>query len=103
MLALQAAGIAALVVGVVMVARAPRLGHLRPSSVIPDSAIPGRGGGKGLHGDSRPPGTPLAGTPEPGGQPGPAPRGQAPQPVPEPGAKAPRRPAACGAPSVRTL
>ncbi len=103
MLALQAAGIAALVVGVVMVARSPRLGQLRPSSVIPDSVIPGRGGGKGLHGDSRPPGTPLAGTPEPGGQPGPAPRGQAPQPVPEPGAKAPRRPAAGGAPSVRTL
>jgi drug/metabolite transporter (DMT)-like permease len=102
MLALQAAGIAALVVGVVMVARSPRLGQLRPSSVIPESVIPGRGGGKGPYGDSRPPGTLLAEAPVPGEQrPGPVP--QAPLPVPEPGAKAPRRPAAGGAPSVRTL
>ena len=41
LLALQAAGIAALVVGVIMVARSPRLGQLRPSAVIPDSVIPG--------------------------------------------------------------
>jgi drug/metabolite transporter (DMT)-like permease len=98
LLALQAAGIAALVVGVVMVARSPRLGQLRPSSVIPDSVIPGRAGGKGTHGGSLPPGS--AREPEPGGQrPGPQPPAHA----PEPGAKAPRRPAAGGAPSVRTL
>jgi drug/metabolite transporter (DMT)-like permease len=98
MLALQAAGIAALVVGVIMVARSPRLGQLRPSSVIPDSVIPGHGGGKGLHGESLPPGS--APEPEPAER-RPAQPSQA--HAPEPVATAPGRPAAGGAPSVRTL
>jgi drug/metabolite transporter (DMT)-like permease len=102
MLALQAAGIAALVVGVVMVARSPRLGQLRPSTVIPDSVIPGRIVGKGTHDEAASP----AGAQEP------EPREQQPEaqaktpaqaPAPEPGAKAPRRPAAGGARSVGTL
>jgi drug/metabolite transporter (DMT)-like permease len=97
MLALQAAGIVALVVGVVLVARAPVLGQLRPASVLP-----GHGIGKGPHGDGQPPGAPQARTPEPAGQPGPAPQEPAP-PLPEPGAKASLPPAAGGARSVRTL
>jgi drug/metabolite transporter (DMT)-like permease len=51
MLAVQAVGIAALVVGVIMVARAPVLGQLRPASVIP-----GLGSSKGGPGESIPPG-----------------------------------------------
>jgi drug/metabolite transporter (DMT)-like permease len=98
MLALQAGGIAALVVGVVMVARSPRLGQLRPSSVIPDSVIPGHGGGKDTHDESSLPGS--AQQPELAGQrPGPQSQAHAPEPL----ATAPRRPAAGGAPSVRTL
>ena len=102
MLALQAAGVAALVVGVVMVARSPRLGQLRPSSVLPDAVIPGRSGGKGAHDGSPPP----AGAPEP--EPGerrPAPQAmaQAQPSAPESGTKAPRRPAAGGARSMGTL
>ncbi len=98
LLALQGAGITALVVGVIMVARSPRLGQLRPSAVLPDSVIPGRGGGKCTH-DEYPPPT-DAQQPEPGGQrPGPQPE----RPAPEPGAKAPRRPADGGARSVGTL
>jgi drug/metabolite transporter (DMT)-like permease len=98
LLALQAAGITALVVGVIMVARSPRLGQLRPSAVLPDSVIPGRGGGKGTPDESPPPAG--AREPEPGEQrPGTQPQG----PAPEPGAKAPRRPAAGGARSVGTL
>jgi drug/metabolite transporter (DMT)-like permease len=103
MLALQAAGIVALVVGVIMVARSPRLGELRPSSVIPASVIPGHGGGKGAPGQGTPPGG--APEPEPGEQrPGPGPQKQAPEPVPDPaGNAAPRRPTAGGARSVRAL
>ena len=98
LLALQAAGIAALVVGVIMVARSPRLGQLRPSAVIPDSVIPGLIGGKGSHDESSP--LPAAQEPEPAGQ-----RSE-PQPLgltPEPGAKASRRPAAGSARSMGTL
>jgi drug/metabolite transporter (DMT)-like permease len=98
MLALQAGGIVALVLGVVLVARSPRLGQLRPSAVIPDSVMPGLVGGKGTHDESAPP----AGTEElrPGGQ---RPEPPAPKLTPEPEAKAPRWPAAGGARSVGTL
>jgi hypothetical protein len=104
MLALQAAGIAALVVGVVMVARSPRLGQLRPSSVIPDAVIPGRTGRRGTHDEGPPP----AGTPQPGLgeyrlEPQAKATAQASAPAPEAGATAPRRPAAGGAQSVGTL
>ena len=98
MLALQAAGITALVLGVILVARSPRLGQLRPSAVIPDAVIPGRGGGKGAHDESPPPAG--AQGPEPGEQwPEPQPQAHA----PEPGAKASRRPAAGGPRPVGTL
>jgi drug/metabolite transporter (DMT)-like permease len=105
MLAVQAVGIAALVVGVIMVARAPVLGQLRPASVIP-----GRGGSKGGHEDGgasggakpRGKGEPAA----PGqGQAGPAAEDPAPEPEPEPdpASQAPRRPTAGGARSVRAF
>jgi len=99
LLALQAAGITALVLGVILVARSPRLGQLRPSAVIPDAVVPGRGGGKGAHGES----PPSAGAAET------EPDEQRPQPqlqqahAAEPGAKASRRPAAGGARPVGTL
>lgn len=102
MLALQAAGIVALVLGVILVARSPRLGQLRPSAVLPDAVIPGRGGGKSTQDDGPPPAS--AAEPQPGGQrPEPQAGSQAMGPAPEPGAKAPRRPAAGGARSVGTL
>ena len=98
MLALQAAGIAALVLGVILVARSPRLGQLRPSAVIPDAVIPGRGGGKGAHDESPPPAGALE--PKPGEQrPEPHPQAHA----PESGAKGSRRPSAGGARPVGTL
>jgi drug/metabolite transporter (DMT)-like permease len=100
MLALQAAGIAALVLGVILVARSPRLGQLRPAAVIPDAVIPGRGGGKGAHDESPPP--TRTEKPEPGEQ-RPEPQPQAQAHAPEPGAKAARRPAAGGARPVGTL
>src|SRR5580704_7196273 len=99
LLALQAAGITALVLGVILVARSPRLGQLRPSAVIPDAVVPGRGGGKGAH-DESPPSAGAAET---------EPDEQRPQPqlqqahAAEPGAKASRRPAAGGARPVGTL
>jgi hypothetical protein len=100
LLALQAAGITALVLGVILVARSPRLGQLRPSAVIPDAVIPGRGGGKGAFDESPP--SAGAQEPEPGEQrPQPQPQPQA--HAPEQGAKASRRPAAGGARPVGTL
>jgi drug/metabolite transporter (DMT)-like permease len=98
LLALQAAGIAALVVGVIMVARSPRLGQLRPSAVIPDSVMPGLISGKGSLDESSPSAAMQ--------QPEPAEQRSEPQPVgltPEPGAKASRRPAAGGARSMGML
>ena len=98
LLALQAAGIAALVVGVVMVARSPRLGQLRPSAVIPDSVIPALIGGKGSHDEGSPPAAKQE--PQPGEQ---RPELQPLGHTPEPGAKVSRRPAAGGARSMGTL
>jgi drug/metabolite transporter (DMT)-like permease len=99
MLAIQAVGIAALVVGVIMVARAPVLGQLRPGS-----PIPGRGAPKGTHGQRGAPGSDQPGAAAPGlEQPVPAPQEPAPEPVPDGAGPAARRPAAGGARSVRAL
>ncbi len=96
MLALQAVGIAALVVGVVMVARSPRLGQLRPSSVIPASVVPRYGGAKG---DAAPAGG------VPGLQPGLLRQGPGPQeqPADPAGNAVARRPAAGAAADARAL
>jgi len=67
-LAVQAAGIVALVVGVIMVARAPVLSHLRHGPSRADHAEPGGplpGGAPAARGSTPPPATPAAlnGTP----------------------------------------
>jgi hypothetical protein len=105
MLALQAAGIVALVAGVILVARSPRLGQLRPSAVIPESVIP-RIPESVLprHGAGKPAEAPLpasAQAAEPGEQ-RPEPQAKAQAAAPDPGAKVSPRPAG-GARPVGTL
>jgi drug/metabolite transporter (DMT)-like permease len=67
MLAVQAVGIVALVVGVIMVARAPVLSQLRPAAVMP-----GLGGSKGGPEENLTPGNAAAKQPAPGPEPPPA-------------------------------
>jgi drug/metabolite transporter (DMT)-like permease len=99
LLALQAAGIVALVAGVILVARSPRLGQLRPSAVLPESVLPRHGSGKTAPDEGPPPAS--AQEAEPGEQ-RPEPQAKAPAAAPDPGAKVSPRPAG-GARPVGTL
>jgi drug/metabolite transporter (DMT)-like permease len=83
MLALQAAGIAAVVVGVIMVARAPVLSNLRHAPSIPH--LPARPGRRDPRGEPAPaaPGDPVSPSPRDSAAAAPAPDG--PSPVGKPG------------------